>query len=288
VALGAWARAAGSRAAGSRSGGSRSGGSRSGGPGPGADPPGSEATNDGSTSDGPIPDGPPGPPATVIAVVDHAALVRGYVQGDDCCRIDGLGPVPVSSVTAMMGDAFLAAVVRDGVDIRSVVHLGRTPTALQRSALIVRDPTCVVPGCGQVAHLECDHCPAWAETHHTTLDELARLCRHHHHLKTYQGWTLTGSPGAWQWHPPPPGPFDHDGAPTADLPEDLESFDARPDPDPQEPYDPDPRHHDPRHHDPRHEQTFGPSPTEADPLRLFDAAPPQDERASPEHPARVG
>jgi hypothetical protein len=39
----------------------------------------------------------------------------------------------------MMADAFLAAVVTDGVDVRSVVHLGRNDTAHQRTALEVRD-----------------------------------------------------------------------------------------------------------------------------------------------------
>jgi hypothetical protein len=156
-----------------------------------------------------------GPPAMVIAVVDYAALARGHAEPGERSVVEGIGPVPLSTVEELMPDAFLAAVVRDGVDIRSVVHFGREPTATQRTALIVRDPTCVVPGCDATQGLEIDHVTGWAPTHHTTLDELARMCGHHHDLKSYEGWVLSGGPGHWKWDPPPggprPGPFDDDG-----------------------------------------------------------------------------
>ncbi len=164
-----------------------------------------------AASGAPADDRGPAVPATVIALIDHAALVRGYVEGDECSVIDGVGPVPVTTVRDMMTDAFLAAVVRDGVDIRSVVHLGRQVTARQRTALIARDRTCVIPGCDVTHGLEIDHVEGWAVTRVTTLDQVARECAHHHYQKTYEGWALTGRPGAWQWHPPPPGPFDDDG-----------------------------------------------------------------------------
>ncbi|HLI54569.1 MAG TPA: HNH endonuclease signature motif containing protein [Acidimicrobiales bacterium] len=76
------------------------------------------------------------------------------------------------------------------------------------TALRVRDPRCVVPGCDSTEGLEVDHIPEWEQTHHTTLDELARECAFHHDQRTYQGATLTGGPGHWHWTPPPPGPFD--------------------------------------------------------------------------------
>jgi len=40
------------------------------------------------------------------------------------------------------------------------------------------------------------------ETCKTRLDNLARLCRWHHYLKTYRGYRLTGPPGEWRWEPP--------------------------------------------------------------------------------------
>ena len=48
------------------------------------------------------------------------------------------------------GDAFLAAVVTKGVDVASVVHLGRKPTVYQETALDwqrMAGGTLVVGGC---------------------------------------------------------------------------------------------------------------------------------------------
>lgn len=45
----------------------------------------------------------------------------------------------------------------DGTDIQAVSHMGRRVTARQRTALEVRDPCCVVPGCEVRDHLEIDH-----------------------------------------------------------------------------------------------------------------------------------
>ena len=147
-------------------------------------------------------------PAMVIAVIDHAIFARGYALPGERHYIEGIGSVPVSVLEELMQDATIAAVVTKGVDIASVVHLGRFPTALQRTALHVRDPHCVVPGCEQTEHLEIDHIPEYAQTHHTTLPELARECQLHHDQRTYQGAILTGGPGDWHWRPPPhEGPF---------------------------------------------------------------------------------
>jgi len=147
-------------------------------------------------------------PATVIAVIDHAIFERGHALPGERHYIEGIGPVPVSVFEELMQDAILAAVITKGTDIARAVHLGRHPTALQRTALHVRDPHCVIPGCEQTEHLEIDHIPEYAQTHHTTLPELARECQLHHDQRTYQGATLTGSPGDWHWQPPPPeGPF---------------------------------------------------------------------------------
>ncbi len=85
-----------------------------------------------------------------------------------------------------------------------MVHLGRTVTAHQRTALEQRDPTCVVEGCSVRHHLEIDHVDGWALTKVTVLDRLARLCRWHHHLKTYCVYRLEGTVGAWRWCGPAP------------------------------------------------------------------------------------
>jgi hypothetical protein len=120
----------------------------------------------------------------------------------ETCEIAGVGPVPVSTARAMMTDAYLSAVVTDGVDVYSVAHLGRSVTAHQRTALQVRDPECVVPACHVSDHLEIDHIEPWAATKITKLEALARLCRFHHAKKTHEGYRLEGSPGQWRWLAP--------------------------------------------------------------------------------------
>ena len=79
------------------------------------------------------------PPAKLIVHIAHSALIRGWPEAGECCEIAGVGPVPVATVRAMLADAFLAAVVTDGVDVYNVAHLGRAVTAAQRTALQVRD-----------------------------------------------------------------------------------------------------------------------------------------------------
>jgi hypothetical protein len=147
----------------------------------------------------------PGPvkvPATIIALIDLAALRRGSVGTDETCEIVGVGSVPVSVVEEFLGDAFFAAAIVDGRDIRRVVHLGRHATALQRTALWVRDRACV--HCGSLHHLEIDHVDEWSATQRTQLDRLAFLCRGCHHLKTHRGWKLIGAPGHYRLRAPDP------------------------------------------------------------------------------------
>ena len=51
----------------------------------------------------------------IIATISHDAPVRGHTEAGETCEIAGVGPVPVDTVKAMMEDAFLTAVVTDGV-----------------------------------------------------------------------------------------------------------------------------------------------------------------------------
>lgn len=138
----------------------------------------------------------------VIATVSHDALVRGYTEAGETCEIAGVGPVPVDTVKAMMEDAFLAAVVTDGVDVYNVAHLGRKPTAHQRTALEARGAQCEVPGCGSTMSLEIHHTRQWAKTFETSLRELAWVCKHDHGQISYDGFELVGPPGDRMWISP--------------------------------------------------------------------------------------
>lgn len=143
-------------------------------------------------------------PARVNVLVELEALRRGFPLDGETCEIHGFGPVPVAVARRIIDDSFLAAVITDGVDIRSVVHLGRYPTEMQKTALMVRDRCCVVPHCGATDRLQPHHSPPFEITRHTTVDELALLCKKHHDDVTHHGAVLSGSPGNWQWTPPPP------------------------------------------------------------------------------------
>ena len=127
----------------------------------------------------------------VIVRVDWAALRRGHPEGDEMCDIAGLGPIPVAVVRELLADdPFVAAVLTEGTDVRSVTHFGRRATALMRTALEWTDQGCAVLGCPNQARLEIDHTEEWARTRHTRLDELDLLCRHHHRQKTHDGYRL--------------------------------------------------------------------------------------------------
>jgi hypothetical protein len=123
----------------------------------------------------------------VIVRVDHSALVRGEVEAGEVCEIAGIGPVDLETVRDWVeGDAFKVAIATEGTDIRSIVHLGRQPIELQRTALQWHSAgSCAIEGCSSTARLEIDHVVEWSQTGRTTLDELARVCGHHHDLKTH-------------------------------------------------------------------------------------------------------
>jgi hypothetical protein len=144
-----------------------------------------------------------GPRAMVHVLVDHAALKSGSVRPDQHCEIPGIGRIPVQTARALMEDSILKVLVTKGIDVRAVAHRGRTIPARIRTALEVRDKTCVVPGCDKSRGLEIDHYRvAFADNGPTTLDNLARLCRWHHYAKTHLGYRLTGESGVWRWETP--------------------------------------------------------------------------------------
>ncbi len=155
------------------------------------------------------------PPAcSVVVRVDLAALLRGRVHPGECCAIDNVGPIPVPMARSMADDSYLRYLFHQAGDIRAVSHFGRTINRSLRTALLHRDPACVVPGCGIAAGLEIDHIVPFAEGGPTALDNLARLCHHHHFLKTYEGWDLsrigTAKDGTPEWSFTPPPAFGHE------------------------------------------------------------------------------
>ena len=144
----------------------------------------------------------PGPETMVHVVVDYDALIRGHTVAGETCEIPGVGPIPVSVARYMSQDAILKVLITKGVDVVTVAHAGYTIPAHLRSALDVRDPKCIVPGCDAHRRLQRDHRNTFSRTGVTKLADLARLCRFHHYLKTFCGYTYRGGPGNWEWLPP--------------------------------------------------------------------------------------
>jgi HNH endonuclease len=138
-----------------------------------------------------------------LVIIDAEALRRGTTEGDELCEIEGIGPVSVAAGVELLGEAALRFVIKEGFDIKTVTRADRSVAKAVEAALIVRDRTCCVPGCGKRLGLEQDH--VFIDYHEggpTELDNLVRLCSGCHALKTFSGWRLEGTPGNFTWIPP--------------------------------------------------------------------------------------
>ena len=141
-------------------------------------------------------------PVQVSAVMDSAALARGHTEPGERCEISGVGSVPVTIARALMDDAVVSVLVRDGDDITAVSSPKRViPTKLRR-ALETRYPACAVKTCANDQFLEIDHIVPIEDHGPTEIANLWRLCSHHHALKTYGGWRVVGENGDRDLVPP--------------------------------------------------------------------------------------
>ena len=133
-------------------------------------------------------------PVEVRVTVDSAALARGHTESGERCEVSGVGPMPVTTARALLNDARMSVLVRDGDDVTAVSSPTRTIPAKLRRALEARYPTCGVKGCANDQFLEIDHIVPLAEGGRTEVANLWRPCSHHHFLKTYFGWKLVPTP----------------------------------------------------------------------------------------------
>ncbi|MDQ1400680.1 MAG: hypothetical protein QOF81_1143 [Acidimicrobiaceae bacterium] len=146
-----------------------------------------------------------GAPVKLLVRVDLDAFLRGFPTDGETCELVGYGPISVSAVQDLLkdGDPFIAAILTKGKQLLGVAHLGRQPTAHQRSALQWLYPSCAAQGCPEPAdHLQFDHRHDWSQTHITLFDWLDSLCRHDHAKKTRYGWSLVDGVGKRPFVPP--------------------------------------------------------------------------------------
>ena len=130
--------------------------------------------------------------ADLVIVCDLRAYRRGHTENGEQCHIIGGGPIPVSLAQELVRDAFLKAVLHDGVGIHTISHYGRRYPAILRTALMLGAPPefegriCSEPGCDRRYHLERDHIDPCANGGQTSLANLASPCWPHHRVKTEQ------------------------------------------------------------------------------------------------------
>ncbi len=110
------------------------------------------------------------------------------------------------------GDAILKLVITRGVDVASVTHLRRGPTAAQRIASLWTTSGCTNFACSNTLAIQHDHREPWTQVHETVLDNIDGLCTHDHALKTHHGWALL--PGTGKREMVPPTDPRHPGDPT--------------------------------------------------------------------------
>ncbi len=126
----------------------------------------------------------------VVFVIDGRAYRRGHAHPGEPCHIVGGGPAPVSTVRERIDDAFVKALLHDGVNILEVAHHGRhrpaeLNTALELGAAPGFDAvTCAEPGCNRQFGLQWDHKDPCANGGLTTLGNMQPLCTPHHCEKT--------------------------------------------------------------------------------------------------------
>jgi hypothetical protein len=136
---------------------------------------------------------------------DYAALERGYLEPGERLDLDGI-PIPVTLARALLGDAKLVLLAREGHEVTKISSAKRgIPMPLRRS-VERRYPRCGVGGCGQATRLQIDHIVPVSERGPTSEANLWRLCPHHHTLKTIYNWrVVTDEHGIRHLIPPDDG-----------------------------------------------------------------------------------
>lgn len=126
----------------------------------------------------------------LVLVCDLWAWRRGHAHPGESAHIVGGGPVPVDVLATLAEDAFVKAVLHDGVEISTVAHFGRHIPAELRTALELGPPPtfdgveCTEAGCGRRYGLEWDHVDPVANGGPTSFDNLRARCWPHHRAKT--------------------------------------------------------------------------------------------------------
>jgi hypothetical protein len=99
-------------------------------------------------------------------------------------------PLPAAAIRRLTCDASIVRVLENDGRPLSVGRKTRSiPPALQRALRTVYK-CCAFPGCNQRYHLDSHHIDHWADGGETKIENLIRLCRHHHRLLHEGGFSV--------------------------------------------------------------------------------------------------
>jgi hypothetical protein len=143
-----------------------------------------------------------GPKAVVNVTIDIKALNRGHANNGEVCEIEGAGPISVAAAQQLMTDSFLKLIFQKNGNVLEICHFGRYIPARVRTAVEHLYPECVVEGCHETKRLEFDHRIPKKKLGPISVENVVRLCRQHHFLKTYRSFELKRVKGQWKLEPP--------------------------------------------------------------------------------------
>ncbi|MFZ0323453.1 MAG: DUF222 domain-containing protein [Actinomycetes bacterium] len=153
---------------------------------------GAVAPRDEGEAAGPV--AAPRTPVQAQIVIDLATLLE---LADNPCELRGYGAIPAEVARGWLQQAKTwRRLVSDPVtgQLLDVGPVTRFAPPRLRRFVTVRDQTCTFPQCQHpAARCDLDHDPPWrpdGSGGRTSSQQLAALCRRHHRLKTFGGWSV--------------------------------------------------------------------------------------------------
>jgi len=124
-----------------------------------------------------------------VRVIVDAHILDGTAEGG-ICAIDGVGPVPRTTVERLLCDCKVSYATLRPDGALDVGRTQRTPNRRQRRALEFRDKGCRFYGCPNRRYVQAHHVVLWDHGGPTDLDNLILLCPEHHRLFHEGGYTI--------------------------------------------------------------------------------------------------
>ena len=130
----------------------------------------------------------------LVVMVQQATLARE--PGSPAAELDRGQPLAAEVARRIACDACRTWVtIGPHSELLQMSSESRVIPPAMRRAMVLRDRTCRWPGC-EVPAIHCDghHLSHWADGGTTELDNVASICRRHHHKGHEEGWILVWGP----------------------------------------------------------------------------------------------